>query len=80
MEQSNTPTATTDPAPVERLLRRADVADLTSIKANSTLYDMIRRGEFPAPIKLGRSSAWRESEVRQWIAARPAAQVRSVAK
>ena len=73
-----TDTPTTSPAP-ERLLRRSDVADLTSIKANSTLYDMIRRGEFPPPVKLGRSSAWRESEVRQWIAERPV-QTRGAAK
>lgn len=74
-----TDTPTTSPAP-ERLLRRSDVADLTSIKANSTLYDMIRRGEFPAPVKLGRSSAWRESEVRQWIADRPATPARGATK
>ena len=73
MEQTNTPTQ-------ERLLRRLEVADLTGIKANSTLYDMIRRGDFPPPVKLGRSSAWRESEVRQWIADRPAAQVRSAVR
>ena len=75
---TDTPTET--PAPAERLLRRLDVADLTSIRSRSTLYDMIRRGDFPPPVKLGRSSAWRESEVRRWIADRPAAQARSAAK
>lgn len=55
----------------ERLLRRQDVAELTGIRANSTLYDMIRRGDFPSPVKLStRSSAWRESDIRQWIATR----------
>lgn len=74
-EEGPAETPMAEPAPTQaalaedRLLRRLDVANLTGIRANSTLYDMIRRGDFPKPVKLNhRSSAWRESEVRQWIA------------
>lgn len=30
-------------------------------------YKLIKDGMFPRPIKLGRSSRWRESEVRHWL-------------
>lgn len=33
--------------------------------SKTTLYGWIKSGRFPAPRKLGRSSAWLESEVRE---------------
>ncbi|MEY0234758.1 helix-turn-helix transcriptional regulator [Providencia manganoxydans] len=33
-------------------------------------YKLIKDGEFPKPIKLGRSSRWLKSEVEQWLQAR----------
>lgn len=36
------------------------------------IYKLIKAGEFPAPIKAGRSSLWPESEVDAWIEARKA--------
>ncbi|MBI6466296.1 helix-turn-helix transcriptional regulator [Proteus mirabilis] len=30
-------------------------------------YKLIQEGEFPKPIKLGRSSRWLRSEVEQWL-------------
>ena len=33
-------------------------------------YKMIQDGEFPKPIKLGRSSRWLQSEVEAWMQAR----------
>ena len=30
-------------------------------------YKLIQDGEFPKPIKLGRSSRWLRSEVEQWL-------------
>ncbi|EMA4781692.1 AlpA family transcriptional regulator [Providencia rettgeri] len=33
-------------------------------------YKLIQDGEFPKPIKLGRSSRWLKSEVEQWLHAR----------
>lgn len=52
----------------DRLLRKEEVLLITGIKSPSTLYDMIRRGEFPAPLKLtARKSVWKCSEVVQFI-------------
>lgn len=54
----------------ESLLRRPQVEELTGL-SRSTLYDFIRRGIFPAPVRLGlRSVAWRESDVSAWIKSR----------
>lgn len=33
-------------------------------------YKLIQDGEFPKPIKLGRSSRWLRSEVETWMQAR----------
>jgi predicted DNA-binding transcriptional regulator AlpA len=30
-------------------------------------YKLIKDGMFPRPIKFGRSSRWRESDVRRWV-------------
>ncbi|HDF8569264.1 AlpA family phage regulatory protein [Enterobacter hormaechei] len=30
-------------------------------------YKLISEGKFPKPIKLGRSSRWKESEVKEWL-------------
>ncbi|EKN5095028.1 transcriptional regulator [Serratia marcescens] len=30
-------------------------------------YKLIQEGQFPKPIKLGRSSRWRKSEVETWM-------------
>lgn len=38
----------------------------------STLRDLIKRGEFPSPIKVGRRKiAWLLSETDAWLASRP---------
>jgi prophage regulatory protein len=62
----------TDPhsAP-ERLLRVPAVLERIGLR-RTCLYRHIASGEFPRPVKLGRASAWPESEVRAWIAARKA--------
>ena len=36
--------------------------------ASPTIYELIRKGEFPQPVKRGRSSLWVESEIDAWIA------------
>lgn len=42
--------------------------------SKSRLYALISRGEFPQPIRIGqRASAWLESEIDAWIAARVSA-------
>jgi prophage regulatory protein len=51
----------------ERLLRRPEVEERTGL-SRSTLYDWMKRGEFPQPVKLGaRIVAWRESDVTAWL-------------
>ncbi|CAM4360022.1 MULTISPECIES: helix-turn-helix transcriptional regulator [Lelliottia] len=35
-------------------------------------YKLIQQGQFPKPIKLGRSSRWRKSEVETWMQQRVA--------
>jgi prophage regulatory protein len=33
----------------------------------ASVYSLIARGEFPAPVKIGRRSAWLEHEVSAWM-------------
>lgn len=50
-----------------RLIRLKEVLAICG-KSRSSVYDAIKKGEFPAPIKLhGRSSAWIKSEILQWV-------------
>jgi prophage regulatory protein len=54
----------------ETLLRRPAVEARTGL-SRSTLYDWMKRGEFPHPVKLGsRLVAWRESDVAVWLDSR----------
>lgn len=50
-----------------QILRIQEVIKKTGL-SRSNLYDMVRKGEFPAPLKLGeRASGWLVSEVEAWI-------------
>lgn len=52
-------------------LRRPAVETATGL-SRSTIYDMMDRGEFPRPIRIGRRAvAWPESAVLAWLADRP---------
>lgn len=56
----------------ERILRRREVEARVGL-ARSTIYEMVFRGDFPAPIKLGaRAVGWVEAEVAQWLEGRKA--------
>lgn len=50
----------------ERLLPMRAVRDQVALHP-ATIYGMIKDGEFPKPIKMGRRSLWIESEVQAWI-------------
>ena len=52
----------------ERLLRLKEVQERVGL-CGSHIYNLIREGKFPSPIKLlgGRTSAWVESEISAWI-------------
>lgn len=51
----------------EILLRRTDVENITGL-TRSGIYEGMRQGTFPKPVRLGNNSvAWVNSEIRQWI-------------
>ena len=41
--------------------------------SRSAMYRLLRAGQFPAPVKIGRSIAFADSELNDWIAAKLAA-------
>ncbi len=52
------------------LFRRPQVQQRTGL-SRTTLYEYIKDGAFPAPVRLGaRAVGWLESEVSEWIHAR----------
>lgn len=70
--QATTPQA--PPAPVQQLqtalIRRREVERLTAL-SRSRLYDLMKQGLFPKPVRLGPMSvAWLETEIHEWIAER----------
>jgi prophage regulatory protein len=57
-----------------RMLRLPGVLALTGL-SKSSLYRLEAAGAFPERLRLTeRCSAWRESEILSWLAARPRAQ------
>lgn len=50
----------------ETMLRQKDITEKKKIP-KSTIYYNINNGDFPKPIKKGRSSYWLESEVDEWL-------------
>lgn len=46
-----------------------DMAFITTLlqMTDKWVYKLIKDGMFPKPIKLGRSSRWRKSEVETWL-------------
>jgi prophage regulatory protein len=66
MKKEESP-ASNQGAPAElRLIRLKEVLAICG-KSRSSVYEAIKKGEFPSPIKLhGRSSAWIKSEILQW--------------
>jgi prophage regulatory protein len=57
--------------PPDRLLRISEVMQIVPL-TRATIYRAIRAGRFPRPTKLlgVRASAWSESEIASWVAAR----------
>lgn len=49
-----------------KLLRLPQVMDRVGLK-KTKVYEMIKEGNFPEPIKAGRASLWSEEKVEQWI-------------
>ena len=58
---------------MDRHLRRRDVEAATGL-SRSTIYDMMSRGDFPRPIRIGkRAVAWKMSDIETWLASRQSA-------
>ena len=58
----------------ERLLRRQEVEDYCQI-GRSTIYRLMRLGQFPSPIRIGpRAVRWRASELQEFVSKRPRAE------
>lgn len=54
----------------EKYLRRRAVLEMVGF-STTTLYDMMKRGEFPRPVKItSKAVAWPESAIAQWQADR----------
>lgn len=57
-------------APKIRALRMRDVCLKTGI-SRASVYDLISKGQFPPPRKLGCSSVWLENEIDEHLASLP---------
>ena len=51
----------------ERLLDYVEVGKRLCC-GRTHLFLMVKRGEFPEPLRMGRARRWRESDVDAWIA------------
>ena len=55
-----------DTGKVQRIFRRNDLPRITGFSI-AWVYQLIGRGEFPAPIQLGeRAVGWLESDIAEW--------------
>lgn len=64
---------TNQPRTPGRVLRLPEVCERTG-RSRTTVYDDVKAGRFPAPIRIGlRAIAWREGDIDQWVATRPSA-------
>ncbi|WP_175948858.1 AlpA family phage regulatory protein [Burkholderia pyrrocinia] len=50
----------------ERLLRLPTVLEMVGL-GKTTIYDMMKSGDFPKPRRVRNLSLWVESEVQGWI-------------
>ena len=58
--------------PPAEILRAKEVLALTGIRSQGHINTLIRNGEFPNKIAIGkRAVGWLAAEVKEWIATRP---------
>lgn len=50
----------------DKLVDMVFITEFTGL-SDKWFYKLISLGEFPKPIKLGRSSRWLQSEVESWV-------------
>lgn len=59
-----------------RFMRLPEVCRTVGV-GKSTIWDNVRRGAFPCPVKVSENcTAWRSDEVEAWMASRPRVDVR----
>lgn len=57
----------------DRIIRIREVIEITGL-SRSSIYLLIKKGEFPAQVKLStRSSGWFRREIKNWVDTRPRA-------
>ena len=57
----------------EHLLTRTEVEKRVGL-TRSSIYDAMRKGNFPLPLKVGpKAVRWRASEIEAWVDSRPLA-------
>jgi prophage regulatory protein len=60
-----------------RPVRFDEVLALTGL-TRPTIRDLVRKGKFPAPFRLGgRAVAWHESQIVEWVKSREPVQLKS---
>lgn len=50
----------------DKMVNMTFITEYTGL-SDKWFYKLIQDGEFPKPIKLGRSSRWLKSEVENWV-------------
>ena len=59
-----------------RFMRLPEVCKAVGV-GQSTVWELVRHGEFPLPIKVtSRCTAWRSDEVEAWMASRNRVEIR----
>jgi predicted DNA-binding transcriptional regulator AlpA len=59
---------TLDDLPDESLVDIENVIRMVAMR-RTWIYEKVRAGRFPAPLKIGTASRWRLGDVRRWLAA-----------
>lgn len=62
----NAKTYTTKSGQQRTVTAKAATRGITGFSAKH-IYNLINEGKFPAPIKIGRASLWRLSDINQWL-------------
>lgn len=50
----------------DKMVDMAFITNFTGL-TDKWFYKLIKDGDFPKPIKLGRSSRWMQSEIEAWV-------------
>ena len=55
----------------DRLLRRREAEEITGL-SRSTIYRMLKTGQFPQPVRVGRKAVrWKLSDIIAWMDSMP---------